>query len=37
VAKLQKLERLFLSNTQTTDEAVAELKKALPQCDITGP
>ena len=37
VAKLQKLEGLFLNRTQVTKAGVAELKKALPNCKITGP
>jgi len=28
------LRMLFLDNTQVTDEGVAELKKALPNCQI---
>jgi len=34
VAKLQKLERLELQGTKVTDAGVAELKKALPNCEI---
>jgi internalin A len=37
VAKLQKLNRFSLIGTKTTDAGVAELKKALPNCIITGP
>jgi len=37
VAKLQKLERLYLQDTQVTKAGVAELKKALPNCEIVGP
>jgi len=38
VAKLQKLGRLILfNNSQITDAGVAELKKALPSCEIEGP
>jgi len=36
VAKLQKLEGLFLDDTKVTKAGVAELKKALPNCKITG-
>jgi hypothetical protein len=34
---LQKLERLYLRDTQVTEAGVAELRKALPNCNITGP
>jgi hypothetical protein len=34
---LQQLEFLFLLNTQVTKAGVAEFKKALPNCNITGP
>jgi len=34
VAKLKKLHTLDLSDTQTTKEGVAELKKALPNLGI---
>jgi len=37
VAKMQSLGLLDLKNTQITDADVAELKKALPNCKITGP
>ena len=37
VAKLQKLELLALEGTKVTKAGVAELKKALPNCKITGP
>ena len=37
VAKLQKLERLSLLGTKITDAGVAELRKALPKCFISGP
>tara|TARA_Y100000766_G_C18340757_1_gene334655 strand:- start:38 stop:190 length:153 start_codon:yes stop_codon:yes gene_type:complete len=37
VAKLQQLEGLFLNRTQVTKAGVAELKKALPNCEIAGP
>jgi len=37
VAKLQKLEWLTLDDTVITDAGVAELKKALPNCQIDGP
>jgi hypothetical protein len=37
VAKLKKLESLRLDGTKVTKAGVAELKKALPQCDITAP
>ena len=37
VAKLQKLEGLFLRRTQVTKAGVAELKKALPNCYISSP
>ena len=29
------LQKLYLSFTQVTDEGVAELKQALPNCKIT--
>jgi len=34
---LANLTTLDLSNTKVTPEAVADLKKALPKCEITGP
>ena len=34
IAKLQKLTFLELGDTKITDEDAAELKKALPKCDI---
>jgi hypothetical protein len=34
VAKLKKLKKLILANTQVTKAGVAELKKALPNCEI---
>ena len=34
LAKLQKLENLLLEDTQITNAGVAELKKALPNCEI---
>jgi len=34
---LQKLRTLYLNNTQVTKAGVAELKKALPNCGISGP
>jgi hypothetical protein len=34
VAKLQKLTELYLSNTKVTKAGVAQLKKALPNCEI---
>jgi len=37
VAKLQKLEALFLTNTKVTKAGVAGLNKALPNCKIYGP
>ena len=37
VAKFQKLELLWLGDMQITAEGVAELKKALPNCNIKGP
>jgi len=37
VAKLQNLSTLWLNETQITDAGVAELKKALPNCEIYGP
>jgi len=37
VAKLQKLEWLWLNDTKVTKAGVAELKKALPNCEIYGP
>jgi len=37
VAKLQKLGILYLLGTKVTKEGVAELKKALPNCQIEGP
>ena len=37
VAKLQKLTFLDLSNTKITKADVAELKKAMPNCEIEGP
>jgi len=37
VAKLQNLKLLDLTETQTTKAGIAELKKALPNCEITGP
>ena len=37
VAKLQKLKTLDLRDTKITKEDVAELKKALPNCNIYGP
>ena len=35
LAALTKLQKLFLSNIQVTDAGVAELKKALPNCEIS--
>jgi len=37
VAKLKKLESLRLDGTKVTKAGVAELKKALPNCRISGP
>ena len=37
VAKLQKLKYLWLDDTKVTDEGVAKLKKALPNCRTVGP
>ena len=37
VAKLQKLKQLNFRNTKVTKAGVAELKKALPNCFISGP
>ena len=37
VAKLQQLTLLDLGFTKITKEGVTELKKALPNCKITGP
>jgi len=37
VAKLQKLEQLWLGRTKITKAGVAELNKALPNCFIFGP
>ena len=37
VAKLERLEYLYLSDTQVTEAGVVELRKALPNCHITGP
>jgi len=37
VAKLQNLEGLGLSDTLITKAGAAELKKALPNCTISGP
>ena len=37
VTKLQNLRSLSLRDTQITDAGVAELKKALPKCEISGP
>jgi len=34
---LQKLGILWLPGTKVTKEGVAELKKALPNCRISGP
>jgi hypothetical protein len=34
---MQNLTRLILNGTKITDAGVAELKKALPNCIITGP
>jgi len=36
VAKLKKLDYLYLRATQVTKVGVAELKKALPKCKIYG-
>ena len=36
VAKLQQLELLYLSDTNVTEAGVAELEKALPNCEILG-
>ena len=36
-AKLKNLYWLSLGDTKITDAGVAELKKALPNCDIKGP
>jgi len=37
LAKLQKLERIYLFDTKVTKAGVAEFKKALPKCSILGP
>jgi len=37
VAKLQRLQGLDLTATKVTKAGVAELHKALPNCDIVGP
>ena len=37
VAKLQNLRLLDLDGTKVTKAGVAELKKALPNCSISGP
>jgi hypothetical protein len=37
LAKLQKLESLSVIGTKVTKAGVAELKKALPNCEIEGP
>ena len=37
VAKLQNLTELELAFTKITDAGMAELKKALPNCRISGP
>ena len=37
LVKLKRLESLWLSDTQITDAGVAELKKALPNCENDGP
>jgi len=37
LAKLQNLEQVHLTDTKITKAGVAELKKALPNCKITGP
>jgi hypothetical protein len=35
LAKLTQLKRLYLRNTKVTKAGVAELQKALPNCNIT--
>jgi len=37
VAKLEQLKVLYLHSTKVTKAGVAELKKALPKCAISGP
>ena len=34
IAKLKQLTELYLTDTQVTKAGVAELKKALPKCEI---
>jgi len=37
LAKMQQLKMLGLNDTKITDAGAAELKKALPNCEIYGP
>jgi len=37
MVKMQQLKSLYLVNTKVTKAGVAELKKALPNCEIHGP